>query len=174
MYAHLNTQSPASLDAAFPAAEAQRLADRLEFHHTPKHGSWVNMVEIELTILQRQCLRHLPDRAVTVSMASLRNAAVRLRGALGAGETKAILRPQRRADAVGAGGTATRGAAVGAGHWGRTRVKVGHPSGRRETRPAPQPLPAPASTRRSARSHAPLPGAYTAYPGTVPEATVGG
>ena len=59
----LNTHTPASLYAAFPAAEAKRLADRLEIHHTPKHGSWLNMAELELSVLQRQCLRQrLPDR----------------------------------------------------------------------------------------------------------------
>jgi hypothetical protein len=59
----LNTHSPASLYAAFPPAEAKRLADRLELHHTPKHGSWLNMAELELSVLQRQCLRQrLPDR----------------------------------------------------------------------------------------------------------------
>ena len=59
----LNTHSPASLYAAFPPAEAKRLADRLEIHHTPKHGSWLNMAELELSVLQRQCLRQrLPDR----------------------------------------------------------------------------------------------------------------
>jgi hypothetical protein len=59
----LNTHSPASLYAAFPPAEAKRLADKLEIHHTPKHGSWLNMAELELSILQRQCLRQrLPDR----------------------------------------------------------------------------------------------------------------
>ncbi len=60
----LNTHSPASLYAAFPPAEAKRLAAKLEFHHTPKHGSWLNMAEIELSVLQRQCLRQrLGDRA---------------------------------------------------------------------------------------------------------------
>ena len=60
----LNTHSPASLYAAFPPAEAKRLADKLEIHHTPKHGSWLNMAELELSALQRQCLRQrLPDRA---------------------------------------------------------------------------------------------------------------
>jgi hypothetical protein len=59
----LNTHTPASLYAAFPAAEAKRLADKLEIHHTPKHGSWLNMAELELSALQRQCLRQrLPDR----------------------------------------------------------------------------------------------------------------
>jgi hypothetical protein len=59
----LNTHSPASLYDAFPPAEAKRLADRLEIHYTPKHGSWLNMAEIELSILARQCLnRRLHDR----------------------------------------------------------------------------------------------------------------
>jgi hypothetical protein len=59
----LNTHSPASLYAAFPPAEAKRLAEKLEIHHTPTHGSWLNMAELELSALQRQCLRQrLPDR----------------------------------------------------------------------------------------------------------------
>jgi hypothetical protein len=59
----LNTHSPASLYAAFPPAEAKHLADKLEIHHTPKHGSWLNMAELELSALQRQCLRQrLADR----------------------------------------------------------------------------------------------------------------
>lgn len=52
----LNTHSPASLHQAFAPAEAKRLADRLEVHHTPKHGSWLNMAEIEFAALGRQCL----------------------------------------------------------------------------------------------------------------------
>ena len=60
---NLNTHGPASLYEAFPPAEAKRLADRLEIHPTPKHGSWLNMAEVELGILGRQCLdRRLPDR----------------------------------------------------------------------------------------------------------------
>jgi hypothetical protein len=60
----LNTHSPASLYEAFAPAEAKRLADKLEIHYTPKHGSWLNMAELELSILQRQCLdRRLEDRA---------------------------------------------------------------------------------------------------------------
>jgi len=53
---NLNTHSPASFYATFPPEEAKRLTDRLEIHYTPKHGSWLNMAEIELSILQRQCL----------------------------------------------------------------------------------------------------------------------
>jgi hypothetical protein len=61
---NLNIHGPASLYEAFPPAEAKRLADRLEIHHTPKHGSWLNMAEIELSVLRRQCLdRRLPDLA---------------------------------------------------------------------------------------------------------------
>ena len=60
----LNTHTPASLYQAFPPAEAKRLADKLEIHYTPKHGSWLNMAEIALRILQRQCLDwRLGDRA---------------------------------------------------------------------------------------------------------------
>lgn len=53
---NLNTHGIASLYAAFPADEAKRLADRLEIHFTPKHGSWLNIAEIELSVLKRQCL----------------------------------------------------------------------------------------------------------------------
>lgn len=54
---NLNTHSIGSLYAAFPPAEAARLARKLEIHYTPKHGSWLNMAESELSILARQCLR---------------------------------------------------------------------------------------------------------------------
>ena len=53
---NLNTHNTASLYAAFPAEEARRLSQRLEIHHTPKHGSWLNIAEIELSALKRQCL----------------------------------------------------------------------------------------------------------------------
>jgi len=52
----LNTHNPAALYEVFPPAEARRILDRLEFHFTPKHGSWLNMAEIELSVLSRQCL----------------------------------------------------------------------------------------------------------------------
>ena len=52
----LNTHALASLYEAFPPAEAKRLAERIELHHTPKHGSWLNIAEIELSALGRQCL----------------------------------------------------------------------------------------------------------------------
>jgi len=59
---NLSTHSPASLYKAFKAEEAQRILSRLEFCHTPKHGSWLNMAEIELSVLGRQCLdRRIPD-----------------------------------------------------------------------------------------------------------------
>ena len=60
---NLNTHSPGSLYEAFEPAEAKRLADKLEIHYTPKHGSWLNIAEIELSVLARQCLsRRIPDR----------------------------------------------------------------------------------------------------------------
>ena len=59
---HLNTHKPASLYEAFPPAEARRLLERVESHHTPKHGSWLDMAETELSVLARQCLdRRIPD-----------------------------------------------------------------------------------------------------------------
>jgi hypothetical protein len=59
---NLNTHSPASLYAAFPPAEAKRVADKLEIHPTPKHGSWLNMAEVEIAVLSTQCLdRRIPD-----------------------------------------------------------------------------------------------------------------
>lgn len=61
---NLNTRTPASLYEAFEPAEARRLAGRLELHYTPKHGSWLNMAEIELAVLAGQCPdRRLADRA---------------------------------------------------------------------------------------------------------------
>ena len=77
---NLNTHRPASLYETFPAAEARRIAKRLEFHHTPKHASWLNMAEIEFSVLTRDCLqgRHGDEPALTVAIASYevrRNAA---------------------------------------------------------------------------------------------------
>jgi transposase len=54
---NLNTHGPGALYEAFAPAKARRLVEKLEFHYTPKHGSWLNMAEIELSILQRQCLK---------------------------------------------------------------------------------------------------------------------
>jgi hypothetical protein len=60
---NLNTHTPGALYETFTPAEARRLARRLEWHYTPKHGSWLNMIELEFSILARQCLdQHLPDR----------------------------------------------------------------------------------------------------------------
>lgn len=77
---NLNTHSPAALYATFPPAEAKRIWDRLEFHYTPKQGSWLNAAEIELSILSRQCLdRRIPDqptlRQEVEAWAARRNAA---------------------------------------------------------------------------------------------------
>ena len=59
----LNTHVKASLYKAFEPEEAKRILDKLEFHYTPKHGSWLNMAEIELSVLNRQCLnRRLPNQ----------------------------------------------------------------------------------------------------------------
>ena len=53
---NLNTHDPSALYEVFEPAEARRILDRLEFHYTPKHGSWLNMAEIEIGVLSRQCL----------------------------------------------------------------------------------------------------------------------
>ena len=61
---NLNTHSAACLYEAFPACEARRIAKRIEWHHTPEHGSWLNIAEIELSVLHRQCLnRRIEDVA---------------------------------------------------------------------------------------------------------------
>ena len=58
----LNTHTPGALYDVFPPAQAKRLADKLEIHYTPKHGSWLNMAELEISVLSRQCLeRRLGD-----------------------------------------------------------------------------------------------------------------
>ena len=60
---NLNTHTGASLYKTFEPAEARRLLDKLVFHHTPKHGSWLNMAEIEFSLLSRQCMRdRMADR----------------------------------------------------------------------------------------------------------------
>ena len=60
---NLNTHKPASLYEAFPAPEARRLVERFEWHYTPKHGSWLDMAESELSVLSGQCLdRRIPDK----------------------------------------------------------------------------------------------------------------
>jgi hypothetical protein len=79
---NLNTHTPASLYEAFDPAEAKRLADKLEIHQTPKHGSWLNIAEIELSVLARQCLdRRIDSRTrlmqETAAWAAERNASQR-------------------------------------------------------------------------------------------------
>ena len=76
---NLNTHTPAALYETFEPAEARRIARKLEFHFTPKHGSWLNMAEIELAVLFKQCLdRHIPSadtmRRETAAWEAERNA----------------------------------------------------------------------------------------------------
>ena len=60
---NLNTHKLSALSKAFATEEADRIAEKLEFHYTPKHGSWLNMAEIEFSVLRRQCLsRRIPDQ----------------------------------------------------------------------------------------------------------------
>jgi DDE superfamily endonuclease len=63
---NLNTHKLASLYEAFPPEQARRIAEKLEIHHTPKHGSWLNMAEIELSVLARQCLDQRLDSSEKV------------------------------------------------------------------------------------------------------------
>jgi hypothetical protein len=65
---NLNTHNPGSLYEAFPPDQAKKLWDRFEFVYTPKHGSWLNMAEIELNVLIRQCLnRRIPEMATVTT-----------------------------------------------------------------------------------------------------------
>ena len=65
---NLNTHKPASLYEAFPAAEARRLVERFEWHYTPKHGSWLDMAETELSVLSTQCLnRRIADKQTLIN-----------------------------------------------------------------------------------------------------------
>jgi transposase len=78
---NLSTHTPAALYETFEPAEARRLVERLEWHYTPKHGSWLNMAEIELSVVARQCLdRRIPDiealRTEVACWQGRRNAAV--------------------------------------------------------------------------------------------------
>ena len=64
---NLNTHKPASLYEAFPAAEARRLVERFEWHDTPRHGSWLDMAESELSVLSAQCLdRRIPYKQTLI------------------------------------------------------------------------------------------------------------
>jgi len=68
---NLNTHSTGSLYEAFEPEEARRLAEKLEIHHTPKHGSWLNMAEIEIGVLSRQCLsRYIPTKKLMTTETS--------------------------------------------------------------------------------------------------------
>jgi hypothetical protein len=68
---NLSTHKPAALYEAFPPAEARRILERLEFHFTPKHGSWLNMAEIELNVVNGQCLdRRIGDKGTLISEVS--------------------------------------------------------------------------------------------------------
>ena len=69
---NLNTHTPGSLFEAFPPEQAKRLADRLEIHPTPKHGSWLNMAEIDLSVLARQLPARVPDKAALTVAVSAR------------------------------------------------------------------------------------------------------
>jgi hypothetical protein len=65
---NLNTHKPASLYEAFPASEARRLVERFEWHYTPKHASWLDMAESELSVVARQCLdRRIPDMQTLIT-----------------------------------------------------------------------------------------------------------
>jgi hypothetical protein len=72
---NLNTHKPASLYEAFPADEARRLVERFEWHYTPKHASWLDMAESELSVLSSQCLdRRIPDRQTLIDETAAWNA----------------------------------------------------------------------------------------------------
>lgn len=77
---NLNTHTPAALYHTFPPAEAKRIWDKLDLHYTPVHGSWLNIAEVELSVLARQCLRRrIPDHATlareVTAWSAARNAA---------------------------------------------------------------------------------------------------
>ena len=84
----------ASLYETFPAAEARRIAKRLEFHHTPKHGSWLNMAEIEFSVLARACLRGRNGDEDSLERAV--SACVSERNAIGATIKLAVHCPRRQ------------------------------------------------------------------------------
>ena len=68
---NLNTYAPASLYEAFEPQEARRLIERLDMTYTPKHGSWLNMADVELNVLARQCLgQRIPDKPTLVQEAA--------------------------------------------------------------------------------------------------------
>lgn len=95
---NLSTHKPASLYKAFPPAEARRILRRLELHFTPKHASWLNMVEIEIGVLTRQCLnRRIPDKETltreTAAWLEQRNqAGARIRWMFGISDARRAMR----------------------------------------------------------------------------------
>ncbi|MBD2245259.1 transposase [Nostoc sp. FACHB-888] len=64
---NLNTHNPAALYKVFPSEKARQIVQKLELHYTPKHGSWLNQVEIELSVLARQCLERRIANVQTLS-----------------------------------------------------------------------------------------------------------
>ncbi len=69
---NLNTHRPASLYEAFLAEEARRSVERFEWHYTPKHGSWMDMAESELSVVSSQCLdRRIPDKQTLIKEAAV-------------------------------------------------------------------------------------------------------
>ena len=95
---NLNRHRVASLYETFPAPEARRIAERLEFHHTPKHGSWLNMAEIEFSVLARACLRgrnpdeHSLARAINARVSERNTAAASINWRFTAKKARAKLR----------------------------------------------------------------------------------
>jgi transposase len=61
---NLGTHKPAALYGTFPPDEARRILKKLEFHHTPKHGSWLNMAEIELSVMKRRLKEHIQNEEI--------------------------------------------------------------------------------------------------------------
>ena len=94
---NLNTHTPAAFYQTFPAVEARRLLERIEWHYTPKHDSWLNMAELELSALARQCLtRRIPDHgtlahAVAAWVARRNQEAVRIQWRFGIDDARGKL-----------------------------------------------------------------------------------
>ena len=95
---NLNPHRMASLYETFPPAEARRIAKRLEFHHTPKHGSWLNMAEIEYSVLARACLKGrnpgevVPRRNIGSCQAERNEAAATINGRFTTQDARARMR----------------------------------------------------------------------------------
>ena len=93
---NLNTHSGDSFYAAFPAAEASRLNDRIHLVHTPKHGSWLNVAELEFSALHRQCLDHRIESRTLVTSETAAWAEERNREQTGVNWQLSVLAAQRR------------------------------------------------------------------------------